>query len=229
MGIGGSRRVITTKGVLFDLGGTLISVPEPAPVIRSLLAEKGISKTEQEISNAVDLADRSFDEDDYIPPHFWILWNSEVLGELGIHSRREEIARFLDSQWFERVEIEPYPETVEVLARLSKMDLDMGLVTNAVSSDLRYLVDENGLGTYLEFRATADLAGRRKPNARIFLYAARQMGLPPSEIIFVGDDADLDYHPSEKVGMTPVLVNRKGGDALVRNAVDDLRGIEEYL
>ncbi len=217
------------KAVLFDLGGTLVKVPDPWPVIESFLEEKGISKTEDEISRAVQKAESSFGPDYYVTSSFWKEWNLRVLENLGIVSRRLQLANYIDSHWFDRLQAEPFKDAEDVLKELVENDIQAGVVTNALSSDLPHLVGETGLEDYLDTTTTADEAGRRKPNHRIFLRAARQLEIPPSAILFVGDDVELDYRPSEEVGMKPLLINRVGEEVLVPHVIDDLRDLISHL
>lgn len=217
------------RGILFDLGGTLIEGRDPAEVIESFLSEEGIAKTRQEIATAVSHAERSFSEDDFIGTGFWKEWNVRVLRSLGVVSERDRLASRIDSEWFKRAQVRPYPEVVDILRQLKEKGLGLGAVTNGMVTDIPHLIDEAGLGEFLQVRVSADTAGRRKPNPRIFLHAARAMALHPSSVIFVGDDPDLDYYPSQSVGMTPVLVNRKGRETLVKNVIQDLTGIWRFL
>jgi len=217
------------RGILFDLGGTLIESKDPAEVIESFLSEEGITKSRQEIATAVSRAERSFCEDDFIGTSFWKEWNVRVLTSLGVVSERERLASKIDSEWFERAQVRPYPEVVDVLRQLKATDLRLGAVTNGMVTDIPHLIDEAGLGEFLQVRTSADAAGRRKPNPRIFLHAARTMALHPSDVMFVGDDLYLDYYPSQSVGMIPVLVNRRATETLVKNVIRDLTGIWTFL
>jgi 2-haloalkanoic acid dehalogenase type II len=216
------------RGILFDLGGTLIRVGDPARVVASFLDERGFAKSLQEVSAAVAGADRSFQEDYFVNQDYWREWNRRILRRLGIPNRGD-LASHIDSHWFEKMEVSLYPEVLDVLDDLRKRGVPMGAVTNGLSSDLPHLIDKVGLSGYFKARIAADHAGRRKPNPRIFLLAAREIGLPPRDLIFVGDEPDLDYGPAEAVGMFPILVDRGGKHPLARNVVGDLRGVLDYL
>jgi HAD superfamily hydrolase (TIGR01549 family) len=217
------------RGVLFDLGGTLVRTRGPEEVIESFLVEAGISKSLQEISKSVSDADASYPADHFVGRDFWKEWLGRTLGNLGIIVGREKLAAQIDDHWFDKAAAEPFPEALEVLERLDQEGIKMGAVTNGISSDMPHLVDETGLGEFFPVRVAADTVGRRKPNPRIFLHAGKEMGLPLSDIIFVGDEPDLDYRPSELVGMTPVLVDRVGRKAFVKNVISDLSGIWDFL
>ena len=217
------------RGVLFDLGGTLLDAPEPSEIIASLLEEKGILKDLQEISSAVTSAESSFSGNEFIGKQHWVEWNARVLENLGISRGRLDLANHIDSNWWSRAEVSLYLDVIPLLDELKSRQLKIGGVTNGMSTDLPYLIDELGLGEYLDVRVSADLAGRRKPSPRIFLHAAKEMDLPPSDIMFVGDEEALDYNPSESVGMTPILIVRKRSAALVKNAISDLAEVLNFL
>ncbi len=217
------------RGILFDIGGTLVEVTDPARVIHSFLEDRGIPKTLDEVSRAVYSADKSFSGDEFIPRSFWKEWNERVLMNLGISSDRELTAAQIDSEWFNRSTVKVYPEVREVLSELKERKIRLGAVTNGVESDLEHLLRRPGLSEFFDAAVSADMVGRRMPNPRIFLYASRKLGLPPSDVLSVGDDPDLDYRPSESVGMTPLLIDREGRNLLLKNVARDLHGVFEYL
>ncbi len=217
------------RGVLLDIGGTLVEVTDPVPIIHRFLEDRGISKSLDEVSRAVYSAEKSFSGEEFIPRGFWKEWNERVLENLGISSDRELTAAQIDSEWFVRSKVKVYPEVEEVLSELKRRGLRLGAVTNGVETDLEHLIGRPGLSKFFDVVVSADMVGRRKPNPRIFLYASRKLGLPPSDVLSVGDDPDLDYRPSESIGMVPLLIDRAGRRTLVKNLAPDLRGVFDFL
>lgn len=65
-----------------------------------------------------------------------------------------------------------------------------------------------GLGAFFVGGINAAQCGVGKPDARIFEAAAAQLGVLPSEVLHVGDDASLDVLGALAVGMQTVWVNR---------------------
>ena len=53
----------------------------------------------------------------------------------------------------------------------------------------------------------SDEIGWRKPNPTIFHEALRRLSLEPSEVLFVGDRAEIDVFGAKRVGMTAAWVN----------------------
>lgn len=57
---------------------------------------------------------------------------------------------------------------------------------------------------------TADMARAYKPHREVFLKALEISGCRPEEVIHVGDSLESDVKGARSVGITPVLVDRRG-------------------
>jgi len=84
-----------------------------------------------------------------------------------------------------------------------------------------------GIGAHFHASVSARDVGVAKPDARIFLAAARAAGVPAEAVLHVGDDAHLDAVGALAVGMQVAWVNRAGqawphGDSPVPLQVPDL-------
>jgi len=69
-----------------------------------------------------------------------------------------------------------------------------------------------GLGRYFEASLAAREAGMLKPDPRIFSLLLGRAGIEASRALHVGDDAHADVEGARRAGVTPVWVNRDGGD-----------------
>jgi putative hydrolase of the HAD superfamily len=65
-----------------------------------------------------------------------------------------------------------------------------------------------GLGAYFKGGVSASQCGVAKPDVRIFLAAAQLAGVPPEQVLHVGDDASHDVLGGLAAGMQTVWVNR---------------------
>ena len=65
-----------------------------------------------------------------------------------------------------------------------------------------------------------------KPDARIFLEAARQAGCAPGECLYVGDRLETDALGSARAGMTGVWLNRNGRSGNAPDGVVVICGLE---
>jgi putative hydrolase of the HAD superfamily len=69
-----------------------------------------------------------------------------------------------------------------------------------------------GLGRYFHASVSARDAGVAKPDARIFHQAAQVAGVTPSQVLHIGDDAQLDSLGALEAGLQTVWLNREGGE-----------------
>ncbi len=95
------------------------------------------------------------------------------------------------------------------LTKLTEAGLKLGIVSNTfVSAGAldRHLTEEGLIG-FFDTRVYSCVFGPRKPNKRIFLEAARQMGAEPANTIYVGDRINKDVKGALRAGMRPVLKN----------------------
>jgi putative hydrolase of the HAD superfamily len=77
----------------------------------------------------------------------------------------------------------------------------LGIVSNGqrVFSELE--LRQLGLYGYFNFVIFSSDFGYKKPDSRIFMAGAGNLGLPPHEILYIGDSWDNDIHPSRGIGM----------------------------
>lgn len=72
------------------------------------------------------------------------------------------------------------------------------------NADLRRI----GLAHLFERTVAARDVGALKPDAAVFLKVLEGTDLKPGEMLFVGDDPELDVEGARRVGMQPVWINR---------------------
>jgi len=99
------------------------------------------------------------------------------------------------------------PRISETLTTLTHAGIKLGIISNtfvnACSLD-KHLAAENLLG-FFDIRLYSYQYGFRKPDRRIFLEAARMIGVSPPNIMFVGDRIDKDVKGALNAGMLPVM------------------------
>ena len=121
----------------------------------------------------------------------------------------DEQWRHLAWMWYEpfskvcRVE----PDIADTLAKLKKMGLKLGIVSNTFihSSSLEKHLEQLGILDFFDFRLYSYQFDFRKPDTRIFKAAAEKIGEMLENILFVGDRIDKDIKPALKAGMHAVL------------------------
>jgi len=149
----------------------------------------------------------------------------------GFNLSREEWQE-LNWLWYEplRKRARTEPDLAETLTKLTEAGLKLGIVSNTfVSSGAldRHLTEE-GLISFFDTRVYSCEFGFRKPDKRIFLEAARQVGAEPANIIYVGDRINKDVKGALRAGMKPVLKNAyTNADKKTPDGVERIERISE--
>jgi FMN hydrolase / 5-amino-6-(5-phospho-D-ribitylamino)uracil phosphatase len=97
-----------------------------------------------------------------------------------------------------------YPDALPALERLRNMR-PVASLTNG-NADLERI----GLHMHFAHQICARDIGVAKPDARIFLAAADQLGVAPEQILHVGDDPELDVVGAREAGLRTAWINRAG-------------------
>ncbi len=185
------------RGVLFDLDGTLLdTAPDLGATLNALLAEHGLPGLPQAT----------------IRPH--VSRGSRALVTLGFgaaspseHAPRIERFLTLYSQRL-AVDTRPFDEVLPLLASLEARHISWGIVTNKPGWLAQPLLQALELLARAGVVVCGDTLPERKPSPLPLLHASRELGLQPTECIFVGD-AEIDMRAARAAGM-PALGARYG-------------------
>lgn len=200
------------RGVIFDLGGTLITQGDfEEPNARALLRwlRAAGHAIPESFVDALMIERRA-------------LWDARkgteevtadqaigaVLARFGLPAE----AAFLASAeraffTFELDSVRPLEGAVEVLGRLHGMGLRIALISNASS---HYFVAECcrrlRFAPYLEPIVSSAAVGRVKPDPRIFRAVLDTWDTPPAEVAMVGDSLPADIAGAQTAGMRSILI-----------------------
>lgn len=134
--------------------------------------------------------------------------------------------------------IEPYPGVVDTLSELKRMEYPLVLVTDAHHRDALPRLRKTGLREQFTHIITHDMTWEKKPSHIPFLYALREVGIPPREAenaMFIGDSPRRDIAPARQIGMYTAYARygdrfsstRSDGGAHV--VLDDFRRLPRVL
>ncbi len=211
------------KAVLFDLGGTLVYREERfSELIRvghhavaEFLMEKGYTV---QIDEAVKVANElyrtyhAFTEKSYIDLDFKKLY-SAILYRLGVADySNEELVTGAITSFYSPIVKDCYitSEVKEVLSKLKKKGLKLGLVTNNHSTDWAFhLLGKFDLEPFFDSISVSSQIGIRKPHKQIFLHSLKTLNVRSENSIFVGDNLSHDIQGAINAGIKSVWVNRK--------------------
>ncbi|MEU7204122.1 HAD-IA family hydrolase [Streptomyces sp. NPDC045470] len=198
---------MTIKGVLFDFSGTLLRIESPESWLRAVLHETGTDVAEEEVARLAAELSRAGalpggSSPDHMPPELAALW--EVRDRSA--DRHRELYTGLARQvplpddalydaLYERhmtpAAWAPYPDAAEVLSELRRRGIRTGVVSN-IGWDLRPVLRAHGLDRFVDSYVLSYEHGIQKPDPRLFEIACEELGLPPTEVLMVGDDRTAD-------------------------------------
>jgi putative hydrolase of the HAD superfamily len=123
------------------------------------------------------------------------VWADYILPNHGLCPERllaaaEEATFFYETHYYIR---RLRPEVPVALEALRKKGFRLAIISNIISRRLvQCKLTEYGIAHYFNPVVTSVEFGRRKPDAQIFLEAARLMNLPPRACAYVGDTVSRD-------------------------------------
>lgn len=204
--------------ILFDVGETLVHVPEPAPLYRAILARHGRSMSLEDVQRIVDQTRCTMNE--RIPR--WVgedlaldceasarrraLHVESVISLAGVEDRNAAREEFFDlyvgTEFFAI-----YPEVRATLEDLRGFGYRLGIVSNW-EPRLPALCAAHGIDAYFDFAVISEAEGYVKPHPHLYRRALELAGAPPERVLHVGDMLREDVEGAAQVGIRTVLVDR---------------------
>lgn len=200
------------KAAIFDLGNTLIHTERTGP-FRQRLEELGVERSSQEIQDAFDFSDKHFmknypGELGQDPKDFYMKYLDLMLAYLHIlEVSKEELYRNIFEKSPPRSVWVPYEETVPFLTELRRRGVRVGLLTNW-DPGARDLLARLDLTRFFDSIVVSSEIQSEKPARKGFLQSLDELGIPPREAIYVGDNYYDDVVGANQVGMRAALLNR---------------------
>jgi len=186
-----------TKGVIFDLDGTLIdSAPDLHAIANEVLAAHGhgaltLQTITMFIGNGVPkLVERCFETA-----------NDPLEGE----AFDQAVAMFLEKYAKAPTRFSKlYPDLIETLGKLQEKGFKLGICTNKTEKMSKLIVKEMGLEPYFSSIVGGDRLEKKKPAPEPLIECAREMGCEMENIIYVGD-SETDSATAKAAGVPFIL------------------------
>jgi HAD superfamily hydrolase (TIGR01509 family) len=99
------------------------------------------------------------------------------------------------------------PSARDVLDALQRAGVPFGIVTNG-HAEKQHTLDLLGLRQRTSCLIVSGTAGRRKPDPALFVRAATCLGVPPAQVLFVGDKLRHDIRGARDAGMRTAWIQR---------------------
>ncbi|MDT0234939.1 HAD family hydrolase [Curtobacterium sp. BRB10] len=205
----------TPRAICFDLDGTLFDHQGSARVgVTRFLQGFGVEPTEAAIRAWFTAEDEQFER-----------WRSgaisfreqrrgrlrTVLPHLGVEVPGDDAALdavFDDYLRSYREAWRLFPESLPLLHELREHGHRLGLLTNGTESQQLDKLARTGLADAFDVVCISERIGFQKPDVRAFHTLAAQLGLDPTDCLFVGDDPERDVAGARAAGMRAVLVDQ---------------------
>lgn len=123
----------------------------------------------------------------------------------------------------------PYPFTLKMLADLRRKGYRLGMITNGTPEIQWRKLRKLGLENQFETVLVSGAVGAEKPDPAIFQACEKAMDLPAREMVYVGDNPELDILGAYNGGFTPIWVKTSVGWGFpdIRRAPYEINDVSE--
>ena len=188
---------MSPKAILFDLDGTLWDRND---AVRALATEqhRQLHKWLGHIPEH-DYIDRVVHLDDNGRADKSVLYRTIGI-EFGLSKSAVAI---LHSDFWTRYQgfIVPFPEVIETLHHLRRLEIRLGIITNGSMRLQEVKISRLGVSGLMDVVLISEREGVRKPDAEIFHRALGRLGVSPSDAWFVGDNPEDDVAGAAAAGL----------------------------
>lgn len=227
------------RAVLFDVGETLV---HPAPsfpgLFADVLAERGHGCDLERVVAASSIVRRRFSDaaragdpwtlSDERSRAFWLDAYGEMLESLSLPSR-DGLSQALYERFTDLASYVLFDDVIATLDRLTAAGATLGIVSN-FEAWLEELLAALHVRDRFPVRVISGLVGLQKPDPEIYRRAMELARVDPADAAFVGDHPEFDVDPPAALGMTAVLIDRRGRYPRHGGArIEDLRELPDLL
>jgi putative hydrolase of the HAD superfamily len=103
-----------------------------------------------------------------------------------------------------------FPDARDCLDRLR--DHQLGVISNGDGAQQRAKLQATGVADLFDVIVVSGEVGTAKPNPEIFVAACRELCVPMSGAVYVGDDRETDALAARRSGLAGIWVNRVRAD-----------------
>ena len=196
--------LIGVKACLFDAYGTLFDFASAARNCRDLPADKMASLTslwrDKQLQYTWLRAVQGLHADFWDVTSDALSYSLETLSlDAKLHGRLMRLY----------LELEPFPEVPDVLARLKRAGIRMAILSNGSPAMLQSAVDAAKLSHYFEAVISVEEVGVFKPHPKVYQLAIDRLDVAADAIAFQSSNA-WDAFAASAFGMRVVWCNRYG-------------------
>jgi HAD superfamily hydrolase (TIGR01549 family) len=95
----------------------------------------------------------------------------------------------------------------QVVCELDRRGYRLGIISNVISSkEIPEWLEADGLSHYFKSVVLSSVLGRRKPDPEVYWEAARRIGVPPEQCVYVGDNPARDVVGTRNAGFGMIIL-----------------------
>jgi FMN phosphatase YigB (HAD superfamily) len=207
--------------ILFDAANTLIHKPLLWERLQTVFEKFGYKISIEILKKMHKLNSENIDFPDKTSEEFYINFNSELLISLGISPNQK-----LLEEMFLACTYLPW-EKFEDTKIIDSLMLPIGVLSNFNSTLLDHL--DNNFGLIFKHVLISENYGLAKPEVSFYKSAINEIGINPSNILYVGDSIKLDMDPAEKIGINAILIDRDNIYPNYKKRISSLNQLINYI
>ncbi len=140
---------------------------------------------------------------------FWGLFYAQLLERLGVGDSDQRLAEAVYGRFTSYDSYRLFEDSLPAIQALKEAGFAVGLISN-FEGWLEGMLTQMGVADSFDPMIISGKEGLEKPDPAIFNLALERARLSGSETAYVGDHPRLDVEGSKAVGMTGILIDRKG-------------------
>lgn len=209
------------QAVFFDAGETLLAPHPSFPELFALvMREQGHEVELAEVDRALEAAYSTSAETlgplssttwSISPERSRAFWKALYQAMFRYWGIRDDDGSLFEALFYRFTRYESYrlfPDAIPAISCVKQAGLVTGLISN-FEGWLEGMLIEMGVAHLFDVLVISGKEGVEKPDPGIFHLALERTGARPQESVYVGDNPEVDVEGAARVGMTPVLIDRR--------------------
>lgn len=204
------------RAVFLDAGETILS-PHPSfhEAVARILGEEGIeveaARVEKALQEMPPLIDPgvTWSISREASRRFWGSVYVSILDSVGIDDPSGTLAAGLYERFTRYESYRMFPDVVPAIEAIKEADLTVGLISN-FEEWLEEMLTHWEVAALFEVIVVSGKEGIEKPSREIFERALARADVTAAEAVYVGDHPRIDIEAAEAVGMSAILIDRRG-------------------
>ena len=197
------------RAVLFDLGGTLVDSRD-FPELEEIAEQVGLKVDADTFAHWFRSVTETADQQQAQPPEEEF-WRQVIEGANGRPLSAAQWAGFYRRLTLRPARAHLFSDVRLSLEALRDNRIAMGVVSNHASEEaLREVLEGAGIATFFATVVAAGTEKVWKPDPEIFRRALRRLQLEGPQVLYVGDQPNLDVRAAQRAGLHAVWLHRDG-------------------